>query len=58
MLKNMSLVCGLGLVAVLTSSPAHADPQAQAAAEGKTTYLVFYRSWDATAQAVGQAPRG
>lgn len=55
MFKNLTLICGLALVGLLTYSSAHADPQAQAAAEGKTTYLVFYRSWDATAQAVGQA---
>lgn len=55
MFKNLTLICGLALVGLLTYSAAHANPQAQAAAEGKTIYLVFYRSWDAAAQAVGQA---
>jgi|SRR5579885_644687 hypothetical protein len=55
MFKNLTLICGLALAASLTYSSAQADPQARAAAEGKTTYLVFYRNWDATAQAVGQA---
>jgi len=55
MLKNLTLICGLALVGSLTYSSVHANPQAQAAAEGKTTYLIFYRSWDGTAHAVGQA---
>jgi hypothetical protein len=53
--KNLTLICGLALVGMLTYASERTYSQGQAASEGKTTYLVFYRSWDATAQAVGQA---
>lgn len=55
MFKNLTLICGLALAGMLTFAPERTYSQGHAAGEGKTTYLVFYRSWDATAQAVGQA---
>jgi hypothetical protein len=53
--KNLTLICGLALVGMLTYASERTYSQGQAAGEGKTTYLVFYRSWDTTAQTVGQA---
>lgn len=62
MLKRLTLICGVALVGLLTCASAHANPagkgeaaQAQAAADGKTTFLVFYRNWDSAAEAMGQA---
>lgn len=61
MFKNLTMFCGFVLVGLLNLS-AQANPTgkgaaalAQAASDGKTVYLVFYRNWDAPAQAVTQA---
>jgi len=55
LIGGLALVCGLWASAQSTPPGKGAAALAQAASEGKITFLVFHRAWDAAAQAAAQA---